>query len=79
MVKTDEALAHLKRSISSLVVLRARDNLPLVRETGRRQTAEFVGTWLMRSYADGKDFAVTVSFEGEPESPRSRLDGWPLE
>jgi hypothetical protein len=69
--KTAEALDNLKQSISSLVVLRAKDNIPLVRETGRRQTAEFVEKWLAGSFADGKEVAVKVYFPGE--SPPNRI------
>lgn len=75
MMKTDEALINLKRSISSLVTLRARDNLPLVRETARQQTIEFVQTWLMRTFTDAKDFAVRVTFEGEPAIRRVVPEG----
>jgi hypothetical protein len=78
-LKTDVALDNLKRSISSLVILRARDNLPLVRETGRKQTAEFVQTWLMRSFADGKDYTVRVQFSGEPGSATRKHEGFPFE
>jgi hypothetical protein len=73
--KTAEALENLKSSISSLVVLRAKENVPLVRETGRRETAEFVEKWLERSFADGKQYPVKVFFPGE--SPADRLKGLP--
>lgn len=63
--KRAEVLENLKQSITSLVVLRAKENLPLVRETGRRQTGEFVERWLARSFADGKQYAIKVYFPGE--------------
>ena len=65
-LKSTEALENLKRSITSLVSGRARDNIPLVRENGRRQTAEFVEVWLARSFTDGKRYPVKVHFPGEP-------------
>ena len=39
--------------------------LALVRENGRRQTAEFVERWLMKSFSDGRQFPVKVFFPGE--------------
>ncbi len=63
--KTTEALDKLKSSISSLVILRAKENIPLVRETGRRETAEFVEKWLSRSFSDAKQYPVKVYFPGE--------------
>lgn len=64
-LKTDEAQENLKRSITSLVTLRAKDNVGLVRETGRKEIAEFVENWLARSYTDGKQYNVKVYFPGE--------------
>ncbi|MFM1768222.1 MAG: hypothetical protein RJA22_751 [Verrucomicrobiota bacterium] len=67
--KTDEALEDLKRSIGSLVVLRGREGVSLIRESARRETAAFVEKWLMRSFHDAKAYPVQVTFEGEPGSP----------
>jgi hypothetical protein len=63
--KTAEALENLKASITSLVALRAKDNIPLVRETGRKQTTEFIERWLARSFADATQYPVKVHFPGE--------------
>lgn len=63
--KSAEAVDNLKNSISSLVILRAKDNTPLVRETGRREAADFVEKWLARSFTDGKSYVVRVYFPGE--------------
>jgi len=68
---TAEALENLKSSITSLVTLRARENVPLVRETARRETEQFVEKWLVRSFADGKQYPVKVYFPGE--SPPGRI------
>lgn len=65
-LKTDDALENLKKSLSSLAVLKAKDNIPLVRDTCRRQTALFVENWLAKSFSDGRAFAVKVHFPGEP-------------
>jgi hypothetical protein len=64
-LKSDEALENLKHSITSLVTLRAKDNIPLVRETGRREISEFVENWLAKSFTDGKKYNVKVYFPGE--------------
>jgi len=61
----------LKSTISGLAVLRAKENIPLVRETGRTETARFVERWLARSFADGKDYPVKVYVPGE--TPHDRL------
>lgn len=75
--KTAEALENLKGSISSLVILRAKENIPLVRETGRRQTAEFVEKWLARSFSDGKNYPVKVYFPGESPPDRIKVNPAP--
>lgn len=64
-LKTAEAQENLKNSITSLSVLRARENVSLVRENGRRQISEFVERWLAKSFADGKGYPVKVYFPGE--------------
>ncbi len=66
--KTAEAQEKLKQSITSLVRMRAKENLPLVREIGRRQTAGFVEHWLLKNFSDGKEFHVNVYFPDE-EAP----------
>jgi hypothetical protein len=60
-----QALENLKKAITFLAQQRARENIAIVRETGRRQTEEFVEKWLARTFADGKKYPVKVFFEGE--------------
>src|SRR5262249_18779768 len=55
----------LKKSITGLAGLRAKENINLVRETGRKQTVEFVEEWLSRTFPDGKDYPVKVFFPDE--------------
>jgi hypothetical protein len=62
---TSEAMANLKESITSLSYLKARSNIGLVRETGRKQVETFVENWLAKSFSDGKAFAVKVQFRNE--------------
>jgi len=72
-LKSAEALENLKKSISSLVFLKAKENISLVRENGRRQTTEFVETWLLKSFTDGKRYPVKIVFADEkpPDTIRS--------
>lgn len=62
---SSEAEKRLKQNMTGLVSLRAKENIPLVKETGRKQVAEFVETWLARSFTDGKVYAVKVYFPEE--------------
>jgi len=67
-----QAQENLKQSITFLANRRARENVNLVRETGRRQTTEFVERWLMKAFTDGKQYPVKVYFPDESfpgESP----------
>ena len=61
----ETAQENLKKSITFLSQTRARENIALVRETGRKQTAEFVEKWLSKSFPDGKQYPVKVYFQGE--------------
>lgn len=63
--KTTEAQESLKRTVTSLVTIRARQNVPLVRENARKQIAEFVENWLMKSFTDAKQHPVKVYFADE--------------
>ena len=67
-VLRDEAavLAALRASLTEASRLRARDNVALVRETGRVKAAEFVATWLKGRFDDAKNLRVEVSFADEP-------------
>lgn len=65
IIKTKEVQEDLRKSITYLTAERARENISLVRETGRRQTAEFVEKWLAKSFSDGKTFAAKVCFPDE--------------
>lgn len=66
---TTESLEGLKQSITQLSLQKARLNVNLVRETGRRQTTEFVEKWLSQRFADGTNYPVKVYFAGEPSPP----------
>jgi hypothetical protein len=63
----DEALAleNLKRGLGELSRARAAENVALVRELGRKQTAEFVRTWLLSRYDDASSYHIEVLFADE--------------
>ena len=67
-VLRDEAavLEALRASLTQATRLRARDNVALVRETGRVKAGEFVTTWLKGRFDDAKDLRVVVVFADEP-------------
>jgi hypothetical protein len=77
-LKTAEALENLKLSVTSLATLKAKENIPLVRENGRRQTTEFVERWLMKSFTDGKKYSVKVYFPDEKPPEDIRPNQGPL-
>ena len=57
---------ELRASLTGIFRQRARQNVPLVRETARRQAEEFVRAWLLRAYGVPDDVRVVVRFQGEP-------------
>jgi hypothetical protein len=63
----DEALAleKLKRGLGELSRQRASSNVELVRELGRKKTAEFVRTWLLSRYDDASSYHIEVTFADE--------------
>jgi hypothetical protein len=62
---TQSALEQLKASITWMANQKARQNISLVRETGRKETQAFVENWLAKSFADGKKYPVVVRFRNE--------------
>jgi len=67
-VLRDEAAVRkaLQTGLSVLLDQRAREHLPLVRETGRKATAEFVRNFLVSNYDDASTLEVRVRFADEP-------------
>lgn len=70
-VLRDEQLVidRLRSEMTPLLERRARDHVPLVRETGRRKVEAFVETWLVQRFSDGKEYRARVIFAGEPPQP----------
>ncbi len=64
------AIEALKSGLSELSRGRAREHVSLVRETARRRTEEFVGTWLAGAFGDAESYRVEVVFADElPSAP----------
>jgi hypothetical protein len=62
--------ARLQQGLTALAERRAREHVPIVRELGRRKTAEFVEKWLGARFEDGRDYRVRVAFADElPPAP----------
>ena len=82
-VLRDEAAVRsaLQAGLSGLLEQRAREHLPLVRETGRKATAEFVRNFLIANFDDASKLEVRVRFADEPVTPPSvppiSVDGLP--
>ncbi len=64
----DEGLAmdSLRAGLTEMARIKARQNVPLVREVGRRKTEEFVENWLVRGFSDGETYRARVVFADEP-------------
>jgi hypothetical protein len=73
-VLRDEQLVldRLRAELTPLLDRRAREHVPLVRETGRGKVEAFVETWLVQRFADGKQYRARVAFADEvpPAPPR---------
>ncbi len=72
--RTSQAMENLKNSITFMAHQKARENVNLVRETGRRQTEMFVQNWLSRSFGDGTNYAVKVIFRNEVQASRPTIE-----
>jgi len=61
----DTALEALRTGLTEAAKTRALQNVPLIREMGRRRIAEFVEKWLARSFSDASGYRVEVVFADE--------------
>jgi hypothetical protein len=57
---------RLQAGLSEMARAKARQNVPLVREVGRKKTEEFVENWLVRGFSDGSSYRARVLFADEP-------------
>jgi hypothetical protein len=69
----------LQAGLGDLLNQRAREHLPLVRESGRQATEEFVRNFLISNYDDAETLKVRVRFADEPafapEAPAVVIEG----
>lgn len=68
---TDDAMQNLRSSMTWMCYQKAKANVELVRDTGRKQTESFVEHWLAKSFADGKNYPVKVRFRSEKNAPEN--------
>ena len=61
----DSVAEELRRSLMELARQRATEHIDVVRETARRRTRDFVGTWLAMAFSDAGEYRVEVVFEDE--------------
>jgi len=66
------ALDRLRSELTPLLDRRARQQVPLVREAGRRKVEAFVETWLVQRFADGRGYRARVVFGDEPVAATPR-------
>ena len=60
-----EVQEQLRRELMGRAAIQARVNLPVVRETARRQVERFVTNWLLQSFEDAEGYRVEVTFADE--------------
>ncbi len=75
----DAVLEQLRLRITDQLAARAGENIALVRELGRRKTADFVRTFLLSQFGDDVDgYRIEVRFRDEfdslPASPEPALE-----
>jgi hypothetical protein len=68
----DEALEKLRNGLMRMSRQRARHNIELIREMGRRKTEEFVQNWLAHTFSDADVYHVDIRFADE----QTALDEW---
>ena len=71
----EEVLAKLRDGLMEMSRQRAKENIELIRELGRRKTKDFFQKWLSGTYSNGADYQVEVIFRDElpPGTIRERV------
>jgi hypothetical protein len=62
----------LRQGLMEMSRKRAHENIALIRELGRRKTAEFVQKWMTQTFSDGAAYHVEVQFLDERRAPERR-------
>ena len=71
----DAVLEQLRSRITDQLSARAGENIALVRELGRRKTADFVRTFLLAQFGDDvESYRIEVRFRDETDSLRGSPD-----
>ena len=74
----EEVISRLQAGLTDASRQRAGENIPLVRELGRRKTEELVRTWLAQSWGEST-YPVDVVFADElrlgPASVKPVVEG----
>jgi hypothetical protein len=65
----DIVVGKLREGLMEMSRKRAHENIALIRELGRRKTAEFVQKWMTQTFSDGASYHVEVQFLDERRSP----------
>jgi hypothetical protein len=73
----DVALERLRSELTPLLDRRARQQVPFVRETGRRKVEAFVETWLVQGFEAGTGYRARVVFADEPPAATPRPPALP--
>jgi hypothetical protein len=68
----DIVVDKLRDGLMEMSRKRAYENITLIRELGRRKTAEFVQKWLTQTFSDGTAYHVEVNFVDESRIPERR-------
>lgn len=68
---SEQVVDALRARLTPLLQDRARDNVELVREVGRRRAELFVRDWILQDFPLAEDLRVDVVFEDE--EPKQRL------
>ena len=75
----DEAIENLRVLVTGLARQRARENVELVREVGRRRVEDFVRTWLGNEFPDADRLRIDVVFADEEPREGLRVPGVELQ
>lgn len=70
----EAALENLRNALSELSKRRAQENVTLVRELGRKKTAEFIRNWLLSSFEDADTYRIEVVFADESPNAEERIE-----
>lgn len=68
----DIVVDQLRDGLMEMSRKRAHENIALIRELGRRKTAEFVEKWMSQTFSDGAAYHVEVQFVDERRVPEQR-------